>query len=409
MNAAVGAQQPFHGLKVMDLAWVVAGPLIGRTLAEFGATVVRIESRKRVETARLMGPFPGGQADPQRSVLFDNCNVNKLGLTLDLTQESARQVALDLACWADVVIESFMPGQMAKFGLAYDRLRALNPRVIMVSTSLLGQTGPYAQFSGYGNIGAALAGYQMLVGRENELPVGPFGPYTDFVAPRFAIVALLAALDHRERTGEGAFIDVSQAEAGVAFLAPQVAHYALSGRSAVACGNRDPQCAPHGVYRCRGTDAWVAIVARDDDEWRRLALHVGGNRLAADPRFADLEARKRHEDALDECIAAWTATRTAAAVERELQSLPVPAHVVANSVEFCADPQLLARGHFVRLERDGLGESVVEASRYSLSATPAQLTRSAPTFGRDTTRVLKELLGYDDARIAALSQAGALT
>lgn len=408
-DGAGASPGPLAGLKVMDLAWVVAGPLIGRALAEFGATVVRIESSKRVETARLMGPFPNGKPDVQRSVLFENCNANKYGLSLDLSKPEARAIALELACWADVVIESFMPGQMGKFGLGYERLAALNPGLIMVSTSLMGQSGPYSQFSGYGNVGAALAGYQMLVGHPGELPIGPFGPYTDYVGPRFSIVTLLAALDHRRRTGEGCLLDVSQAEAGVAFLAPQIADCAATGRVAEALGNRDPAYAPHGVFRAAGQDAWVAIVARDDAEWRRLAGHVGGAALAVDPRFATLALRKQHEDALEAVLSAWAAGLPAAGIESRLQALGVPAAVVAGTEEFCADPQLQARGHFVRLPHPLMGESVFENSRYGLSATPARFERTAPTFGRDNAWVLGTLLGYDAARIEALAAAGALS
>ena len=195
--------RPLEGLKVLDLAWVVAGPVIGRTLADYGATVVRVETRKRVDTSRVMGPFPDGRMDVQQSALFENCNAGKLGLTLDLASPGGQQVARDLARWADVVVESFSPGQMRRWGLDYEALSADHPDLIMLSTSLMGQTGPYAQFAGYGNIGAAMAGFQQLVGWPGELPVGPFGPYTDYVGPRFSIVALLAALDHRRRTGEG--------------------------------------------------------------------------------------------------------------------------------------------------------------------------------------------------------------
>jgi crotonobetainyl-CoA:carnitine CoA-transferase CaiB-like acyl-CoA transferase len=394
---------PLAGLKVMDLAWVVAGPLIGRTLADFGATVVRVESSKRIETARLMGPFPDGKTDPQRSVLYDNCNANKLGLALNLATAEARAVALDLAIWADVVVESFMPGQMAKFGLGYETIRARNPGVIMLSTSLMGQTGPFAQFSGYGNIGAALAGYQMIVGVPGQDPVGPFGPYTDYVGPRFGIVALLAALDHRARTGEGCLLDVSQAEAGISFLAPQIADYCATGRNAEANGNRDPDFAPHGVFRAAGTDRWVAIVARDDGEWDRMARLISGDALRRDERFARLAERKRHEDALEQIVQDWCAGRDALAIEQELQAAGIPAHVVAASEDFMADAQLQARDHFVRI-----GESVFESPRFLMSETPPQWQRSAPTFGRDNAQVLGEFLGYDAGRIAALERAGAL-
>ena len=401
--------RPLEGLKVMDLAWVVAGPVVGRALADFGATVVRIESSRRVETARLMGPFPGGRSDVQRSALYDNCNANKLGLSLDLSRVEGRAVARELADWADVVIESFMPGQMARFGLDYGTLRTTNPGLVMVSTALMGQTGPYAAMSGYGNIGAALSGFQVIVGNPGEVPVGPFGPYTDYVGPRFAIVALLAALDHRRRTGEGSFIDVSQAEAGISFLGPQIAEFCATGRVAGGQGNRDPGFAPHGVFRAAGADAWVAIVARDDAEWRQLAAIVGGAVLATDPRFATLEQRKANEDALERIIEAWTATGDAQALENELQAKGIPAYVVAASEDFMRDEQLIAGGHFVRLPHPLGGDSLFEAARYDLSETAAAYDRCAPTFGRDNRRVLREFLGYDEARIDELERNGVLT
>ena len=400
--------RPLAGLKVMDLAWVVAGPIIGRVLADFGATVVRIESSKRVETARLMGPFPDGRTDKQRSVLYDNCNANKLGLALDLTQEDGRAVARDLATWADVVVESFMPGQMARFGLDFERLRARNPSLIMVSTSLMGQTGPYSKMSGYGNIGAAMSGFQMMVGESGQMPVGPFGPYTDYVGPRFALVTLLAALDHRRRTGEGCLIDVSQAESGISLLAPQIAEYCATGRVATACGNRDAAFAPHGVFRAVEPDVWVAIVARDDAEWRKVAELIGGTALATDPRFTTLADRKQNEDALDGIVAGWTSKVAAAEVEQRLQALDVPCAVVADSACFVQDPQLIAAGHFVRLPHPLGGDSLFEAARYDLLDTPAQYERCAPTFGRDNDRVLRDFLNYDDARIQGLAQAGVL-
>jgi crotonobetainyl-CoA:carnitine CoA-transferase CaiB-like acyl-CoA transferase len=400
--------RPLAGLKVMDLAWVVAGPVIGRTLADFGATVVRVESSRRVETARLMGPFPDGKMNTQRSTLYDNCNTNKLGLSLDLSQEPARAVARDLAKWADVVIESFMPGQMERFGLGYESLRRTNPSLIMVSTSLMGQTGPYANLAGYGNIGAALSGYQMIVGAADELPVGPFGPYTDYVGPRFSLVTLLAALDHRRRTGEGCFIDVSQAEAGIAFLAPQIADYRLSGRVARAQGNRDAAFSPHGVFKAQGKDSWVAIVARDDREWFALAAILGATRLGDEARFKSLEARKANEDALEAIIADWTSTRDALAIEVQLQASGVPAYVVASTDEFVNDPQLRAQAHIQSVPHPLGGKSVFEAARYQLSDTPAEYERAAPHFGRDNNEVLGQLLGYDAERIASLAASGAL-
>jgi crotonobetainyl-CoA:carnitine CoA-transferase CaiB-like acyl-CoA transferase len=367
---------------------------------------VRVESSVRIETARLMGPFPGGQPDPQRCALYDTYNTGKFGLALDLARPEGQAVVRDLAQWADVLVESFVPGQLARWGLSPDGLRAANPRLIGVSTSLMGQTGPASTLGGYGNVGAAMAGYQAIVGREGQTPIGPYGPYTDFVGPRFALVSLLAALDHRRIAGEGCWLDISQAEAGIQFLAPQVADTAATGRVATAVGNRDPQFAPHGVFACAGEDRWVAIVVRDDAEWSRLASLIGGETM--DGAFSTLAGRKANEDRLEALIEAWTRARDVADIERDLQALAIPVHRAADSADMVADPQLIARRHFVRLPHPLGGDSVIEASRFALSETPAQYLRAAPHFGRDAREVLTGILGYDETKVAALDATGVL-
>ena len=399
--------QPMQGVKVLDLAWVVAGPLIGRSLADYGATVVRIESSRRVETARLMGPFPGGVFDVQQCTLYENTNAGKLGLALDLRRPEAQAVVRELAAWADIAVESFTPGQMTKWGLDYEVLSGINPSLIMVSTSLMGQSGPYSGFSGYGNHGAAIAGFQNIVGPIGGPPVGPFGPYTDFVAPRFGLVAVLAALDHQRRTGEGCYLDISQAESGMQFLAPQIADASVTGRNQECAGNRDVGMAPHGVYRSLGSDNWVAIAVRDDAEWAALARLLGGEALG-DPRFSSLSGRKANEDVLDALVEAWTSSRPAGDIETVLQELGLPVHRLVATEDFMADPQLIERGHFVRLDHSLMGQAVVEASHYRMSKTPAEYQRSAPTYGRDNDYVLRDLLGYDGARITALKEADVL-
>jgi crotonobetainyl-CoA:carnitine CoA-transferase CaiB-like acyl-CoA transferase len=342
----------------------------------------------------------------QQSTLYENSNTGKFGLSLDLRAQAARDVVRDLAAWADIAVESFTPGQMAKWGLDYPALSRINPGLIMVSTSLMGQSGPFSAYSGYGNHGAAIAGFQNIVGPPGGPPVGPFGPYTDFVAPRFGLVATLAALDHRRRTGQGCHLDVSQAEAGMQFLAPQIADASVTGRVQGCEGDRDPTMAPHGAFPARDWDNWVAIAVRDDAEWRALAALIGGGAL--DGRFASLAGRKAHEDDLDALIEAWTTARNVGEIETALQQIGVPVHRAVATEDFMADPQLLARGHFVRLPHPLMGEAVVEASHYQMSETPAQYPRSAPIYGRDNDHVLRQILGYDDERVAALEAAGVL-
>jgi crotonobetainyl-CoA:carnitine CoA-transferase CaiB-like acyl-CoA transferase len=374
----VSAGVPVAELKVLDLSWVVAGPLIGRALADFGATVVRVESSTRIETARLMQPFYGGVHDPEGSALYGNCNAGKLGMTVDLKSARGRELVRELARWADVVIESFSPGQMARWGLDYATLSADNPALVMVSTSIAGQTGPWAGLAGFGNVGSSLSGFQHLVGWPDRVPTGPFGPYTDYVGPRLALTTLLAALEHRGRTGHGTHIDVAQVEAGVFFLSPQVAHYGLDGTIAQRHGNDDEVYFPHGVYPCR--DGFVAIAARDDEERARLP----------------------------EDLAAWTSTRHRAEVERELQALGVPAHVSASSADVAADPQLAHRGHLVTLPHPLHGTAYVEGPRFLLSDTPGTVRRPAPMLGQDNDTVLADILGYPAPAIRELHETGVL-
>jgi crotonobetainyl-CoA:carnitine CoA-transferase CaiB-like acyl-CoA transferase len=398
------------GLRVLDLSWVVAGPMIGRALADCGATVVRVESGGRIETARAMGPYYGGEEGVERSVVYGNANAGKLGVTLDLGHPEARDVVRALAAQADVVVESFSPGTMAKWGLDHEALRAANPRLIMLSTSIAGQTGPLSRTVGYGNIGASLAGYMHLTGWPELPPLGPFGPYTDFLGPRTALVALLAALDDRRRTGRGRYIDVSQVEAGVWFLSAELVAHERSGVVPQRCGNRDAGMAPHGVYPCRpehDEDRYVAVAVRDDAEWAALTALLDRPDLAG-PRLRDLPGRLAHLDELDAAVAAWTSQRTAADAEKALQDAGVAAHVSASSRDLAVDPQLAHLGHHVRLPHPLLGEVVVEGPRWRFSGSAAGVRRAAPVLGQDTDLVLGALLGHGPDRIAELRAAGVL-
>jgi crotonobetainyl-CoA:carnitine CoA-transferase CaiB-like acyl-CoA transferase len=403
--------QPFSGLKVFDLSWVFAGPMVSRTLADFGATVVHGESGTRLDTARRMKPYHGGQPGPERGAVFGNCNAGKLGIALDFSLPEARQVASDLARWADVVVESYSPGVMRRWGLDYETLSVGREDLIMVSSCLNGQTGPMAELAGFGNTGAALSGFAHLGGWPDQVPIGPFGPYTDYLAPRLALATLLAALDERRRSGRGRHIDVSQIESGVYFLGAEMADYFATGRIAQRAGNADPRHAPHGVYPCRredGIDRFIAVAVTDQQQWRALAGIIGGATLAADRRYGSADARLRRADELDQLISTWCGTRDVAEVEAYLQAHGVPAHRTASSRDFVEDTQLAHRGHLVTLPHPTLGRTVVEGPRYQLTASPGRVWRAAPTIGQDNDHVLRDLLGYRDDEITALVQSGAL-
>ena len=405
LHAGDGAAPPLHGLKMVDLMWVMAGPAGTRVLADFGVDTVRVESSTRIDTARTLQPFIGDDSSqPEGSAMFHNMNANKRMITVDPNNPQGRELMLDLVRWADILTESFTPRAMRGWNLGWEQLREVNPRLIMQSSCLMGQTGPLAEFAGFGTLAAAIAGFTPLVGWPDRDPGGPFGAYTDYVSPRFADAALLAALEERERTGRGQHIDFSQLEASIHFLSPAVLRHGLTGEVWNANGNRDPQMAPHGVYPAAGEDQWVAVAVRDDDDWGRLAAAIGLDARA----HPTLEARLADADALDAAISAWTSARGADEAANALAVAGVPAHAVQDSVAAAADPQLAHRGHFVQLSHPSLERSTVEGARMVFGRTPALPPTVAPTMGADTDVVLRELLGCDDERIAELAASGAL-
>jgi crotonobetainyl-CoA:carnitine CoA-transferase CaiB-like acyl-CoA transferase len=400
--------KPFAGLKVLDLSWVVAGPMIGRVLADFGANVVRVESSRRVDAARILTPFEGGERGLERSAVFQNCNAGKLGVTLDLAKAEALEVLRDLVRWCDVVVESYSFGTMKKWGMDYAGLRAINPGVILVSSTLMGQTGPYAALAGFGNLGSAMAGVQALVGWPDRQPRGPFGPYTDYVGPRFGLAALLAALDARRSSGEGCHIDVSQAECGLQFLAPALTDYFATGRAKSASGNDDEEMFPHDVFACAANGAlrstWVAVAAQSDDAWRNLSSLIGLDDLAT----LDVAQRRKAQETIDAALSRWCAARTAHQAEAELQRAGIAAHAVSTFRDFSHDTQLLHDRHILTLPQASIGQVHVEATRYALSQTPGVTDRPGPALGEHNEHVLSEILGYAPDRIAKLQQAGLL-
>jgi benzylsuccinate CoA-transferase BbsF subunit len=265
-----------------------------------------------------------------------------------------------------------------------------------------------ARFAGFGNLAGALTGFNSVTGWPDRAPASPFGAYTDYVAPRFTAAAILAALDHRDRTGEGQYIDQSQAESALHFMSPAILDYTVNGHVQQPDGNRDPGMAPHGVYPSAGEDRWVAIAVADDAAWQRFCAAIGRRDLALDARYAMLAGRLGEHDALDEAIAEWTRERSPADAEAALQAHGVAASAVYTTAELFDDPQLRHRGHVVEVEHDIHGKTYVEGSHFVMSRTPARVERAAPSFGRDNFEVLESILGYDGDRIADLVASGVL-
>ena len=409
-NPAVSGRRemPLAGLKVVDFAWVMAGPAGSRYLADYGATHVKIESATRVDTARTLSPNFGAVPGPERSGIYANVNAGKLGLTLNLAVPEGRELALQLVKWADVVIESYTPKAMKNWGLDYASLRTVKPDLVMLSSCLGGQTGPWCDLAGFGTMGAQLAGFGELAGWPDRPPAGPFGAYTDYIAPKFTAAAILAALDHRRRTGEGQYIDLAQAECSQQFIAPALLDFQANGRIMKRLGNASNEHAPHGVFPCAGEDRWVAIAVESDAEWRGLREAMDNPAWALEPALVTAGGRLAEAAGIETRIAEWTRERSPDEVEATLQARGVPAYRSATSEDLVADPQLVHRRHFIQAEHAELGPVTIENSRFHLSETPADIRRAGPTFGQDNEYVLHAILGLTDDEVVEYIAAGAL-
>lgn len=391
----------FAGLKVLDLAWVGVGPLTTKYLADHGAVVVHVESSRRPDVLRTMPPFAGGVPGLNRSQFYAEYNSSKLGFGVDLGHPDGRALVRELARWADVVVESFTPHVLARWELDYPHLAADNPGLIMLSTCLFGQTGPYRDVPGFGTSMAPICGFYHLTGYPDAAPVPPYGAYTDFVCHRFTAAALLAALLHRAATGEGQYIDAAQFEMALQFLGPVLLDAAAHGRVAGRSGNKSPWAAPHDIYPCRDPDTWCAIAVETDAQWQALKTKMGRPAWAADPKWDTLEGRKRYEAELDGRLAEWTRGFTPDELMHRLQP-EVPAGAVRDIAGIFADAQIRALGYFVDLEHPEMGRVPYTGVEFRFADRPVGLRWAAPTLGQHTYEVLHDILGKSDEVIADL-------
>ena len=400
--------RPLDNLRVLDFCWVAAGPMTTGYLAEYGATVVRVESKLRPDVLRSSPPFGGKGKSLNRSGYYANYNANKYALGLNLGSPKAIAIVKRMAAWADMVTENFTPGTMERLGLGYDELRRIKPDIIMFSTSMLGRGGPNSKLPGFGAVLSSLSGMTGLTGWPDRGPTNPYGAYTDFIAPRFAIATLLAALDYRRRTGSGQHIDMSQLEVALHFVAPLLLDRANNGREGSRTGNRHEAAAPHGAYPCRGEDRWATITCMTDAHWLALRQVLGDPSWMQAERFSTLLGRKRDEDELEALLADTTRTWEAEALMHALQSAGVPAGVVHPNKGVLEDPQLEHRGHFVYYEKPEIGRHPVQRSEFRLSRAAAARNWPTPFIGEHTLQVCREMLGMTDAEIEPLIAEGVL-
>jgi len=399
--AAVPEAGALAGLRVVEMGFAAAGPLVGKYLANFGAEVIRIESRLAADVFRTTyPPFKNGVVDPDHAGMFAFYNDGKKSASLNLKHPNGVALARALIAQADVFVESFTPGTVARLGLDAASLRTENPGLIILSSCNQGQTGPHAFHPGYGSQLTALAGFVQLLGEPDSTPVVLYGPYIDYIAVGYGAIAVLAALERRKRTGAGCVIDLSQYEAGLQFLTPSILEFAATGRIPGRAGNADPVAAPHGVYPCAGPDRWVALSVWSDAEWRALRDLIGldGMGSAAERRASRTE--------LDARIGAWTARRVRDDVVRALRAAGVRVSPVLSISELFTDPQLAHRGMWPSVTHPAIGPMRLMAPPFRLSATPSRQERPGPVFGADNDHVFGELLGLTDEERRSLARDG---
>lgn len=397
---------PLEGVKILDFSWVAAGPSATRYLADHGAMVIRAESATHLETLRITGPFRNNEAGQDRSAYYANYNAGKYSFRLNLNHPKAAEIAKRLVQWADIVVESYAPGVMKRFGLDYRSLREIKPDIIMASTSQMGQTGPITTYRGFGAQASALAGFCHITGWPDGEPLGPYGAHSDMIAHRYLMIGILSALEYRRRTGKGQYIDVSQFECALQFLSTVLLDYSVNGRVASRKANQDPCYAPHASYRCMGDDRWCVVAVTNDEEWRGLCRAIEKPELVDDPRFSTLSGRKRNEEELDRIIEEWTRSRSPEEVMHLMQAARVPAGIVEKGEDLHRDPQLEHRHHFWQLQHDEIGLHRYDFPGFRLSKTPGRIAWAAPLLGEHNDYICREVLGMSNGEFVELVSEG---
>lgn len=402
---------PLEGIRVADFTWIGAGSYTTKILADMGAEVIKVETSTYLDSLRNAAPFKDKQRGVNRSGYFADRNTNKKSLTLNMKHPAARELALRLIAQSDIVANNFTPGTMEKFGLGYQEVREVRPDIIYLAMSMFGSDGPEHKLPGYGTTVSAISGLHGLCGAPDRDPVGTGTNFPDHIpCPSHAGFAILAALRHRRRTGQGQHIDLAENEAMVALLGPTILDYTVNGRNQVRARNRVPEAAPCGVYPCAGEDRWIAISIRNDAEWQALAEVLEDRSLAADDRFATVLARQRHHDELDRVISARTRNRSAYELMGTLQTRGVAAGVAQNSADLItADPQLRHRDHWVWLDHAEMGRTIYNNQPFRMGLRTDEVFRSpAPLLGQHTLDVCTSLLGMSEQEVGRLVEEGLL-
>lgn len=400
-------------VRVCDLSGQLAGAGATKIIAAFGAEVVRVEdpaTQGLWDALRGVGPYVDERRGVNFGAGFNNHNVGKYGVTINMRTPEGKDLLRELISISDVVCENFAAGVLDKRGFGYAELQKIKADIIYVSNCGFGHTGPYRDFKTWGPIVQAMSGLTFTAGLPDAEPAGWGFSYMDHMSALYMTTAILAALHHRDRTGEGQHVDLATVPAGIAMLPTEVLDWTVNGRAATAGGNRADfaEMAPHGIYPCAGADRWIAIACRDERELGVLAKVLNEPELSSD-RFTTLEQRVRAADELDALIGGVTATRNAAMLADDLVAAGLPASVVKSPSErIDDDPDLAAMGLFPTVTHPDMGEVRVEGIPMRCSATPWQITSAAPRLGQHNREVLVDLLGHSEAELDDWAQRGVI-
>ena len=413
-----GQQGPLKDLIVLDCSMVWAGPYCTKLLGDMGATIIKIEANRQLDSIRgpaIPPPIPlshyanddPGEDPWNRSGYFNKTNRNKLGMCMNILMPEGREVFMELAKIADVVIENFGGGVFERMGYGYEVIKSVNEDVVFVSMPPSGNGGPEARYVGYGVAIEQLGGIVARTGYLNDgMPMKSGINYGDPIAGIHTAGYIMTALLHRRKTGRGQFIDLSQREAAINWTGEAVLEYQITGDDPTWIGNRDTHMAPSGAYRCTGEDEWVALAVGSDDEWAGLCAAI--ERLDLRALYPTLDARFANHAAIDEAITAWTSTRAADDAMSILQGHGVAAGVSANSRRVVEDPHLTARGFYPEVDHISAGRHRLAGVAWNMDRTPGAVYAAAPALGQYNDFVLKEILGKTDEQVQALRDAGVL-
>ncbi len=390
------------GIRIADFTWVWAGPYAIMLLAYMGAEVIKIESSKRIDISRR-GSITTGQTfdNWDSSSLFNNLNLNKLGVTLDLSQPKGVELARQIVSISDVAAQNMRPGVMDKLGLGYEALVQIKPDIIMLSSSAYGGTGPYSEYTGYAPHFSAYSGLAYMAGYPDGEP-NLLTAATDIRSATTAAFTILAALNYRQRTGQGQHIDLSSTEALSVLIGDSLMDYTMNQRLSSRDGNRDAVMAPHNCYRCRGEDKWISIAVATDEEWEALCRVMGNPEWAGEECFADSYRRWQNQEQLDRLIEEWTVNYSHYELMERLQAAGVAAMPSFSAEELFSDTHLRERGFITEIEHSVMGKKLVLSPPWKFSETPPRIERASPLLGEHNDYVFGELLGMPKGEITRL-------